>query len=179
MEYEVVYSGRKTISLCIKEGRLVVRAPYKTKKTSIEKIVSSHRDWIEKHIARQVERNRKYEDLTEEKIELLRKEAKRVLPLKAAYYANIMGLKYGRITITGAKTRFGSCSSKGNLSFSYRLLFYPDEAIDYVVVHELAHLVEMNHSPRFYRVIEAVLPDYRERKKLLWNLLKKLASQGS
>ncbi len=167
MEYEVVYSGRKTVSLCIKEGKLVVRAPFKTGKQRIEKIVSSHRDWIEKHTARQIERNKKYEDLTEEKIELLRKEAKRIMPLKVAYYANIMGLKYGRITITGAKTRFGSCSSKGNLSFSYRLLFYPNEAIDYVVVHELAHLVEMNHSQSFYKIVESVLPDYKERKKLL------------
>ena len=97
----------------------------------------------------------------------MRKEAKRILPIKTSYYANIMGLKYGRITITGAKTRFGSCSSKGNISFSYRLMLYPDEAIDAVVVHELAHLYEMNHSPRFYKIIETVLPDYKERKKLL------------
>lgn len=167
MEYEVVYSGRKTISLCIKEGRLVVRAPYGTRKQRIDNVVEAHSNWIEKHTARQIERNKKYEVLTEERIALLRKEAKRIIPLKVAYFANIMGLKYGRITITGAKTRFGSCSSTGNLSFSYRLLFYPDEAIDYVVVHELAHLVEMNHSPRFYKVVESILPDYKERKKLL------------
>ena len=97
----------------------------------------------------------------------LRKTAKKTLPLKVAYYAKIMGLKYGRITITGAKTRFGSCSSKGNIAFSYRLMMYPDEAIDYVVVHELAHLKEMNHSPAFYRIIAKVLPDYKERIKLL------------
>ena len=167
MKYEIVYSGRKTISLCIKNGGLVVRAPYKTKKERIEKVIASHQDWIAKHIERQKERNKKYEDLTDEKIEFLRKEAKRILPIKVAYYANIMGLKYGRITITSAKTRFGSCSSKGNISFSYRLMLYPEEAIDYVVVHELAHLYEMNHSPRFYKIIEAVLPDYKERKKLL------------
>ncbi len=167
MTYEVIYSSRRTISLCIKEGRLVVRAPYRTKRERIESVIASHSDWIEKHIEKQIERNKKFEDLTEEKIALLRKEAKRILPIKAAYYANLMGLKYGRITITGARTRFGSCSSKGNLSFSYRLMLYPDSAIDYVVVHELAHLVEMNHSPRFYKIIEAVLPDYKERKKLL------------
>ena len=167
MEYEVVYSGRRTISLCIKEGRLVVRAPYRTIRERIESVIASHEKWINKHIERQVERNKKYEDLTDEKIALLRKEAKRVLPLKVAYYANIMGLKYGRITITGAKTRFGSCSSKGNISFSYRLMLYPDAAVDYVVVHELAHLIEMNHSPRFYKIIENLLPDYKERKKLL------------
>ena len=167
MKYRVVYSDRKTISLCIKDGGLLVRAPYGTKKERIESIVASHDEWIKKHIERQVERNKKYEGLTEENILALRKYAKSIIPAKVAYYANIMGLKYGRITITSAKTRFGSCSSKGNLSFSYRLMLYPEEAIDYVVVHELAHLYEMNHSPRFYKIIEAVLPDYKERKKLL------------
>ena len=78
-----------------------------------------------------------------------------------------MNLKYGRITITSAKTRFGSCSSKGNISFSYRLMLYPRELVDYVIVHELAHLSEMNHSDRFYKIIESVLPDYRERVKRL------------
>ena len=78
-----------------------------------------------------------------------------------------MGLKYGRITITSAKTRFGSCSSKGRISYSYRLMLYPEAARDYVVVHELAHLVEMNHSKRFYDVIEKFMPDYKERKRML------------
>lgn len=167
MDYKIVYSGRKTVSLCIKDGGLVVKAPYGTKKARIESIISSHTDWIKKHTERQIEKNKRYENLTEEKIALLRKTAKQILPLKVAYYANIMGLKYGRITITSAKTRFGSCSSKGNLSFSYRLILHPDEVIDYVVVHELAHLVEMNHSPAFYRVVANILPDYKERIKLL------------
>lgn len=167
MTYEVVYSSRKTISLCIKEGNLVVKAPFGTKKSKIDAVVRSHQNWIDKHIERQKERNKKFEDLTEEKIKILRRYAKKILPVKTTYFADIMGLKFGRITITGAKTRFGSCSSKGNISFSYRLMLYPEEAIDYVVVHELAHLVEMNHSPRFYKIVEAVLPDYKERKKLL------------
>ena len=97
-------------------------------------------------------------------------ESEAAVPLSGSeyrQYAKIMGLKYSRITITGAKTRFGSCSSKGNISYSYRLMFYPESAIDYVVVHELAHLIEMNHSQRFYAVIEKVLPDYKERIALL------------
>ena len=167
MDYKVIYSVRKTISLCVRAEGLVVRAPYGTSEKRIEKVVLSHREWIERSIEKQRLSNERFADLTEEKIKGLRKAAKKILPLKIAYYANIMGLKYGRITITSAKTRFGSCSGKGNLSFSYRLMLYPEEAIDYVVVHELAHLVEMNHSPRFYKVVEAVLPDYKERKKLL------------
>lgn len=167
MEYEIVYSGRKTISLCIKEGRLIVRAPFGTKRQRIDSVVASHERWVRTHIAGQIERNKKYENLTDADKKMLRAKAKQMLPLKASYYSDIMGIKHGRITITSAKTRFGSCSSKGNLSFSYRLMLYPDAAIDYVVVHELAHLYEMNHSPRFYKIIENVLPDYKERKKLL------------
>jgi predicted metal-dependent hydrolase len=167
MEYKINFSNRKTVSLCIKENSLVVKAPYGTSRQTIEQIVNSHKEWIIKHLEKQRLVQKKFEDLTEEKIALLRKYAKKIIPAKVEYYSIIMGLKYGRITITSAKTRFGSCSSKGNLAFSYRLMLYPEEAIDYVVVHELAHLVEMNHSPSFYKIIESVLPDYRNRIKLL------------
>ena len=167
MDYKVVYSGRKTIALSVKDGALVVKAPYGTKKARIEKLISSHENWINKHIQKQKEKNAKYGNLSEGRIAELKKAAKQILPAKVSYYAQIMGLKYGRITITSAKTRFGSCSSKGNIAFSYRLMMYPDAAIDYVVVHELAHLKEMNHSPAFYKVVESVLPDYKERIKLL------------
>ena len=167
MDYKIVYSGRRTISLCVKDGVLTVKAPYGTKQKRIDELIASHEAWINKHKKNQKEKNEKYGNLTDEMIAELRKAAKKILPLKVAYYAKIMGLKYGRITITSAKTRFGSCSSKGNIAFSYRLMMYSDEAIDYVVVHELAHLKEMNHSPAFYRIIANVLPDYKERIKLL------------
>ena len=97
------------------------------------------------------------------------RDAKKYLTNKTEYFANIMGIKCGRITITSAKTRFGSCSSKGNISYSYRLMLYPEAAREYVVVHELSHVCEMNHSKRFYAIIERYLPDYKERKKLLKN----------
>jgi predicted metal-dependent hydrolase len=167
MEYHVIYSDRKTISLSIKEEKLLVRAPYGTSNKRIEQIISDHLDWIEKNIDKQQQRNEKYKNLTEADISNLRKKAKTVLTQKTSYYANIMGLKYGRITITGATTRFGSCSGKGNISYSYRLMLYPEEAIDYVVVHELAHLAEMNHSAKFYKIVESILPDYKKRQKML------------
>lgn len=78
-----------------------------------------------------------------------------------------MGVTYGRITIREQKTRWGSCSSKGNLNFNWRLIFAPEYVLDYVVVHELAHRKEMNHSKAFYAVIESVLPDYQTAKKWL------------
>ena len=167
MDYRLEYSNRKTISLCIVNESVVVKAPFNTSKKRIENIVHSHAAWIEKHLERQKQRNEKYPPLSEEEIKILRKIAKSVLPIKTEYYAKIMGLKYGRITITGAKTRFGSCSAKGNISYSYRLMRYPEEAIDYVVVHELAHLRHLNHSSEFYKIVESVLPDYKKRAKLL------------
>ena len=78
-----------------------------------------------------------------------------------------MGVSYEKVSINSAKTRFGSCSSRKTLNFSYRLALYPYEAIEYVCVHELAHLTEMNHSKKFWAIVEKYLPDYKERKKLL------------
>ena len=167
MPYKIVYSSRKSISLCIKEEGLVVRAPFGTSEARIDEIVEKHKSWIEKHLEKQERKQAKEAALSDGDVAEMKKLAKKILPAKTAYFANIMGLNYGRITITGAKTRFGSCSSKGNIAFSYRLMMYPEEAIDYVVVHELAHLLEMNHSPSFYRIVESVLPDYKRRKKLL------------
>ena len=76
-------------------------------------------------------------------------------------------MTYGRITIREQKTRWGSCSSKGNLNFNWKLIRMPQEILDYVVVHELAHRMEMNHSPRFYRIVASVLPDYKIRERWL------------
>ena len=160
MDYEIVYSKRRTISLCIKDGGLVVKAPIGTPKKKIGEIVSSHTDWIEKNIKKQSAKNAKISALTDSDIATLKKIAKQVIPVKVERYAKIMGLNYqGRIYNRGA--------DKGNLSFSYLLMLYPEPAIDYVVVHELSHLKEMNHSPRFYRIVASVLPDYKERQKLL------------
>lgn len=165
-EYEVVYSVRRTISLCVKNDRVIVRAPYGVSAKKIRELVEKHNAWIEKHIAEQSVRAKQNEALDARESEL-RHLAKKVLPQKTEQYARQMGVTYGKITITGARGRFGSCSSKGNISYSFRLMGYPDEAIDYVVVHELAHRLEMNHSPAFYRHIERILPDYKERRLLL------------
>ena len=167
MDYDVKYSARRTIALSIKDGKLAIKAPFDTPRDKIESVILSHKSWVEKHLRIEAERNARIGVLSDERIKELKKQAKRIIPLKVDYYSKIMGLKYGRVTITSAKARFGSCSSQGNLSFSYRLMLYPEEAIDYVVVHELAHLVELNHSDRFYKIIASVMPDYKARQKLL------------
>jgi len=167
MEYKVIYSDRRTVSLSVKDGIVTVRAPKRTPEKFILDFVNRHTRFIEKHLPKEQARREKYDSLTEEEIKLLKREARKYFLGKAEEYSKIMGLKYSRITITSAKTRFGSCSSRGNISFSYRLMLYPEPAREYVVVHELAHLAEMNHSKRFYAIIEKTLPDFRERKKLL------------
>ena len=167
MDYKVIYSKRKTLSLCIRNGGLVVCAPYGLPAAKIEEAIARHRRWIDNAIARTNARVAMTASLTESDILRLKREAAKTLSEKTACYAKIMGARYGRVTVTSAKTRFGSCSAKGNISYSYRLMLYPEAAIDYVVVHELAHTFEMNHSPRFWAVVAKYMPDYKERKKLL------------
>lgn len=96
-----------------------------------------------------------------------RKYAGETLHKKVAYYSNIMHADYGRITVREQKTRWGSCSGRGNLNFNWKLMMMPEAVIDYVVIHELAHRKHMNHSSAFWREVEKVLPDYRERRAWL------------
>ncbi len=168
MEYEIKYSDRKTLSIKInKDATLTVHAPRFASKKEIAKIVSEHRTWIEKSIIKQKAKNERFANLGEDDIKRLKKEARKYFSEKTRIFADYMGLKYGRITITSATTRFGSCSSQKNISFSYRLMLFPEAAREYVIVHELAHLVYMNHSKKFYSLIEKILPDYKKRRLLL------------
>lgn len=167
MEYILIYSDRKTISASVKEGKLTVRAPRSVSPEIIEKFLLKHREWICKHLISEQERQAKSESLTPDEVVKLKREAREYLETKTEYFSKIMGLKYSRITITSAERRFGSCSSKGNICYSYRLMLYPEAAREYVIVHELAHLVEMNHSKRFYKIVEKYLPDYKERRRML------------
>ena len=167
MEYTLIYSDRKTMSISVKGGVLTVRVPKGMPKTLIERFIIKNKKWIDVHIEKEKNSMAKFDALSDDDIKKLKRDAKEYLISKTKYFADIMGLKYGRITITSAKTRFGSCSSKGNISYSYRLMLYPETAREYVVVHELSHLVEMNHSKRFYSIIEKVMPDYKIRKRML------------
>ena len=97
----------------------------------------------------------------------LRTLAREALPRREAHFAALMGVEPAGVRITSARTRFGSCSGRNSLCFSWRLMAYPPEAVDYVVVHELAHITVKNHSPAFYRVVERYLPDWRQRRELL------------
>ena len=86
---------------------------------------------------------------------------------RCAYYRPLTGGSYSSITVRDQKTRWGSCSSRGTLSFNYRLIFAPPAALDYVVVHELCHLTHMNHSKEFWNLVGSVMPDYKTHRKWL------------
>ena len=168
MDYKRVECRGKTLSLHIDETlQVVVRAPRWVPKAEVDCFVRSHENWIQKATERQRRRNEQEAQLTEKRITELKALAKAELPRRTAYFAKIMGVTPTSIKITSAKKRFGSCSGQNGICYSWRLMLYPSEAIDYVVVHELAHIRQKNHSPAFYREIEKILPDYKARAKLL------------
>ena len=172
-EIKLIRSRRKTLVIEITpDAKVVVRAPLKVPVTEINRFIGEKADWIDKHIKMMEKRKEERtsadrQPLSKQEIKLLTTKAKRILPERVRYYAEIMGVEYGRITIRMQKSRWGSCSSKKNLNFNCLLMLTPQEIIDYVVVHELCHLKEMNHSPRFWAEVEKVLPDYKERRKWL------------
>ena len=154
--YEIVYSARKTLAVQVKaDGSVVVRAPKRMAKYKIEAFLKEKQDWIHTHrekalaAAEQKAANR----LTEAERKAAVKRAAQMLAEKTAHFAKKMGVTYGRITIREQKTRWGSCSSAGNLNYNWKLVLMPERVMDYVVIHELAHRKEMNHSARFYAVV--------------------------
>ena len=148
-------------------AEVIVRAPIGTPDKKIKLFLEQHRDWIADHLARRERWIQKHPEPTEaEKKELVAR-AKAYLPKRTMEYAAIMGVEPTGIRITSARTRFGSCSSVNGICYSWRLMQYPKAAVDYVVVHELAHILHKDHSREFYRTVEQYLPDYRERRKLL------------
>ena len=167
--YELIRSRRKTLSLEItKEGRVVVRSPMRLSKQAIDAFVQKHEGWIVKKLALVSERAAAAPPPeTPEEIEALKEAARRHLPERVAYWSAVTGLKPTGIKITTARKRYGSCNGKNSLCFSCFLMRCPEEAIDLVVVHELCHIREKNHGPRFYALLAHYLPDYQERKKLL------------
>ena len=170
MEYQIIRSDRKTMALQIKDGALIVRVPKKAKKADIDALIKSHRPWIEKHLQKAEacrQAAEKLEPLSHEEIQVLADQALKVIPERVRYYAPLIGVTYGRITIRNQRTKWGSCTSTGNLNFNCLLMLTPPEVIDSIVVHELCHRKEMNHSSRFYAEVLRVFPDYRKWEKWL------------
>lgn len=178
MNVKIIRSNRKTLAIQINPDLSVtVRAPMYAPQSDIERILREKESWIQKHIEKIREQEAKKKEiqgesveseyLTNEEIKKLADKALQHIPKRVSYYAKQIGVTCGRITIRNQKTRWGSCSSKGNLNFNCLLMLTSPEVIDYVVVHELCHRKEMNHSVAFWAEVEKVLPDYKEQVKWL------------
>ena len=165
--YTLIRSNRKTLSIVIKPGGEVeVRCPNRCSKREVDAFVISKEDWIRKHLETIAARPQQ-PVLTAEKLHGLSNTAAEILPQRVRFYAEQMGVSYGRITIRSQRTRWGSCSPKGNLNFNCLLMLCPEEVQDYVVIHELCHRKEMNHSAAFWAEVENYCPAYRIHRKWL------------
>lgn len=162
---QMIRSNRKSLGLEIKNGEVLARIPARLGKAAAGEFICQHRDWIVKKLTMMRENQDvpgqprlPERPLTQSELEAIR----RSFAIRVAYYAQIMGVTYGRIAIRNQKTRWGSCSSKGNLNFNYRLYFLPGELMEYVIVHELAHRRHMDHSKAFWAEVERYCPDYKQ-----------------
>ncbi len=176
----VIRSKRRSYGIVVDEdGQVTVRIPLRGSMRMAKELVREKQDWIFEKITLQ-EQRKQIRDLQAAQSESkytpeqraglekrYRQAAKEYIPRRADYYAQLIGVSYERIRIAEQKTRWGSCSSRGTLSFNWKLMLAPPKVLDYVVVHELCHLKEMNHSPRFWKLVEEMIPNYKEYRKWL------------
>lgn len=170
MNVQIIRSRRRTLSLELGLNGLIVRAPFFASSRQIERFIQTHSAWIEAHLAQlenAMDAMASVKKLSEEELRQLSARASETIPARVAVYAPKVGVSYGRITIRTQRTKWGSCSAKGNLNFNCLLMLTPPEVLDSVVVHELCHRKEMNHSSRFYAEVLRVYPEYRKWDKWL------------
>ena len=166
VNYSIIRIDRKTIAIQIQpDGEIIVRCPKRMRIEEVRRFIESKSDWIAKHLeARDTTKPGK---LTDQEVKILREETRQLVTERVEHYAPIIGVKYNQIAIRMQRTRWGSCSSKGNLNFNCLLGLTPPEVLDYVVVHELCHLIELNHSKRFWDAVAKTIPDYKVHRKWL------------
>lgn len=174
LPYTLIRSNRKSCSISITpNGRITVRVPLRISDREIRHLLTDRQNWIiTKYLEQQQKQARMpVSDLTDTQRAALTQRyiaaAREYFPKRAAHFQQFTGGTYSRITIRDQKTRWGSCSARGTLSFNWRLMLAPPAILDYVVVHELCHLTHMNHSPAFWQAVEAVCPDYRDSRRWL------------
>ena len=173
--YDLIRTSRKTIAIQITlDGDVTVRAPRDCEKAEIDDLIRDRREWIEEKraefLAQKRECEKKQEQfpkITPESEREFRRLAKEKIPKRVALFAEQVGVDYGKITIKDTKSRWGSCSYQGNLNFCWRLILAPEEVLDYIVVHELCHRLEMNHSARVWAEVKRGLPEYEKSKEWL------------
>lgn len=167
ISYTLIRSARKTIAIQITPaGEVIVRCPKSMKEKQVRGFVEEKRGWIEKHLSA-LPPLPTAPPYTEEELHALARQLISVLSDRLTHFAPLVGVSFGRVTVRNQHTRWGSCSSKGNLNFNCLLALTPPEVIDYVVVHELCHRKYMNHSREFWAEVGRVIPDYDVHRKWL------------
>ncbi len=165
-EYEVIYSSRKSLAIQVDgDCNITVRAPYGVSQKHIDSFVLEKKQWLEKTVSKQLIKKKNRKTFTDEEIAEMRKRAKTIIPEKVRYYAEIMGVVPKSVKINSAEKRYGSCSGENNINFSLYLMDKDEKFIDYVVIHELAHIKHHNHSKDFYEFVSRFMPDYKEISK--------------
>ena len=171
IEYHLIRSDRRSIGIEVdREGKVTVRTPYSCEKKRIDRFLLEKENWIRQKVKLQKENAMKRQEkreMPEAEKKYYRNLAREVLGARTGYYARKMGVTYGRISIREQKTRWGSCSSVGNLNYNWKLVLMPPEILDYVVVHELCHILHHDHSAAFWREVERFFPDWRECRRQL------------
>lgn len=163
-----VSTGARRLRLAVHAGgRLIVTAPRWVSLDFVENFIREKESWLLKSIEKSVKESETRIPDIPERYRQYRKEALCLLEERLRLFSPIYGYKYRRVSVKNQKTRWGSCSSQGNLNFNYRVVFLPIKLVDYIVVHELCHLAEMNHSPRFWQLVQKTIPDYKLAKKEL------------
>lgn len=163
--YRVIPSDRRTVAIQIlPDGQVLVRCPKTMDRAQVERFVQSKERWILKHLPAP---GQPFEPFDRKVLKNLTQQAAERIPERVAHFAARMGVTYGRITIRRQRTRWGSCSAKGNLNFNCLLMLVPPEVLDYVVVHELCHRKQMNHSAAFWAEAERFCPDYKSCRRWL------------
>lgn len=168
ISYRVIRSDRRSLALEVtREGEVLVRSPRYLPEAALREFAAQHEQWILKTLEKQKQRHDRFQKPDEDEIIRLKQAAKEYLPERVEYFSRLTGLRPTGVKITRAETRFGSCSGKNSVCFSCLLMRYPPEAIDYVVLHELAHIKHHNHGKAFWALVEHYMPDYKDRRKLL------------
>ncbi len=163
-EYEIKRSSRKTLCIEItRDAKVLVRAPFFATNKTIEKFIASHQKWIDNHL----QTAKQKPVLTKEQLNELKAQAQQYIPARVAELCLQTGLYCKGVKITTAATRFGSCSPTNSLCFSCRLMQYPRQVIDYVIIHELCHTVHHHHQKSFWDLVQKHSPNYKQLKKLL------------
>lgn len=169
--YIIQKSRRRSISVSVLgDNRVLVKAPYGTMERTVQEFLLTKKQWITKQIQKQNNQNQAAQEmglLSDVEIRKIKRQAKKIIPERVAYWAEKIGVTYGRIAIRLQSSRWGSCAQNGNLNFNCLLVLMPQEILDSVVVHELCHRKHMNHSKEFYEEIDRVFPNYKRCDKWL------------